>query len=339
MASQFQNCSGFDDHQLKIINLTLSITGSVGMLVAGVIWTVLLCVKAYKTVLQRLFIYGVLSTFTHEATHAASIEHQFKYKYQDQVCSHLGFLNNWTIWIVSNFHMCIVAYLLFVVYTQVRGDPFPRLSHSKSGKRTLEVACVLLSIFLPVTILWIPYLYNEYGLDVSWCWMKEYTSDCNSTSLTSLIVFGYSSFEVVGFVGLVTAVGIVVVYCKLAARFANAKRLLRQVLILVLAIITFMVVLNIMLQIDIFKSKSPSFAKEIYFALAITIKDLIFLSGYLVTFYSPKCRKKRKATSLGFPQGEEKGGKEYGTFKESDRTSALSYTDFQVQYTGGFTDI
>lgn len=335
--SQFQNCSVFDEHQLRRINLTLVITGGVGMLVTGVLLTILLCVKAYKTALQRLFIYSVLSTFVHEATHVANIEHQFKYSrsLQDQVCAHLGFLVNWTTWIICNFHMCIVAYLLFVVYTQVRGDPLPRLSHSKPGKRIFEVSSVLLSIFLPVTILWAPYLHSEYGLNESWCWIKAFDANCNATGITDKLIYGYSYFEMVGLVNLVTAVGITIVYCKLATRFTNARQLLRQVMILVLAVITFMVVLNVMLGIDILRTKS-SLTTEIYFAAAATINDLIFLSGYMLTFYFPKCR---KTSSRVFPQRKEKSGHEYGTFKESDRVSAPSNTEFQVQYTGEFTNI
>ena len=84
MQSQFQNCSGLNHHQLQMINVTLSITGGVGMLVAGITVTVLLYMKAYTTVLQILFIYGVLSTLLHEATHVANIEHYFQYSHQVQ---------------------------------------------------------------------------------------------------------------------------------------------------------------------------------------------------------------------------------------------------------------
>lgn len=346
MESQFQNCSGFSDHQLKMINLTLSITGCVGMLIAAITGMALLCVKAYKTVLQRLFLYGVFSTMVHEGTHVASVEHHFHYDHQGQVCAHLGFLVNWTTWIICNFHMCIIAYLLFVVYTQVRGDPFPRLSRSKRWKRVLEAACVLLSIFLPVTILWVPYLSHEYGLDESWCWIKAFDTNCKSTGLSDKLIYGYSYFEAVGLVALLMALGITVVYCKLAARFADAKQLLRQVLMLVLAIVGFMIILNIMLGIDILRS---SYTMEIYFAAAATINDLVFLGGYILTFYFPKCLNyaRRRFTFQAFRftfqafrrREERRGEKEYGTFKESDRVSAPSNTEFQVQYTGEFTSV
>jgi len=68
MQSQFQNCSGLNHDQLQMINLTLSLTGGVGMLVAGITVTVLLYVKANTTVLQRLFIFGDLCTLLREAS-------------------------------------------------------------------------------------------------------------------------------------------------------------------------------------------------------------------------------------------------------------------------------
>ena len=114
-------------------------------------------------------------------------------------------------------------------------------------------------------------------------------------------------------------------YCKLATRFANARKLLHQVMILVLAIVSFMVVLNIMLGIDIFRGSKSLYTTEIYFAAAAAINDLIFLSANILTFYFPKCPKctRRRIASRVFQRKEEKS-KEYGTFKESDHVSLLA---------------
>lgn len=107
-------------------------------------------------------------------------------------------------------------------------------------------------------------------------------------------------------------------------------------MILSLAIIVFMVLLNLMLMIDLLNL--ASYNLEIYFAIAATFSDLIFMSGFLATFYIPKCRKSAPSPQQRIPC-KEASGMEYGTFKESDRVSALSHTDFQVQFTGEFTSI
>ena len=279
--------------------------------------------------------YGVLSTMIHEATHLASIEHQFQYKHQAQICAALGFLTNWTAWVVCDFHVCIVVYLLCVVYTQIKGEnPFLRISRSTSSKRITEVLSILLSIFLPLLILWVPFKNNMYGLNESWCWIKAFDSNCDSTGIRDKLIYGYSFFEAVGLGALCTTVGIIVIYCTLASRYSNTRQLLRLIMTLSLAIIVFIVLLNIMLMIDLLKKSS--YSQEIYFAVAATLSDLVFLSGFLLSFYTPKCRK----TTTSQKHLPQKGaGMEYGTFKESDRESALSHTDFEIQYTGGFTSI
>lgn len=324
--------------QLKVINLTLSITGGAGCLFTALVLVVLTYIKAYKSVLQRLFMYGVLSTMIHEATHLASIEQHFQYKHQEWICAGLGFLTNWTAWVVCDFHICIVAYLLCAVYSQVKGnDPFSIISRSASLRRLTEIVCILLSVLLPLAILWVPFYNNMYGLNESWCWIKAYDSKCQVIGLSDKLIYGYSFFEAVGFGALCTTVGIIIFYCTMASKYSNIRTLLRLIITLSLAIVVFMILLNLMLMIDLLKK--VSYSQEIYFAVAATLSDLIFLSGFLLTFYVPKCRKTTPATQENIPRKEKETGTGYGTFRESDRESALSYTDFQVQYTGQFTSI
>ena len=132
-----------------------------------------------------------------------------------------------------------------------------------------------------------------------------------------------------------TTVGIIIMYCTVASKYSNVRRLLRHIIILSLAIVIFMVLLNLMLMVDLLKSES--YNRQLCFAVAATLKDLIFLSGYILTFYGPKCVK--KTTSKERLHNKEGTGKEYGTFKESDRVSAPSSTFYQVQFTGQFTSV
>ena len=65
--------------------------------------------------------YSVLATMVHEILHVAQIEEQFCYRLQDQVCMHLGFLSNWSGWVIYVFNLSIILYLVVVVYQQLRG--------------------------------------------------------------------------------------------------------------------------------------------------------------------------------------------------------------------------
>ena len=328
-------CSKLNLLQIQNVNLTLSIIGGIGSLLAAVVVVLLVSIRAYKTVLQRLFLYGVFSTMIHEAVHFASIEERFKYPQQGQVCAALGFLTNWTTWVVCDFHVCIVGYLLCVVFYQLRGNQFFLMVQSPTRKRFIEIVCVLLSITLPLAVLWVPFLKSMYGLDESWCWIKAYKNDCNSTGLNDKLIYGYSFFEVVGLGAFVTTVGIIITYCTVASKYSNVRHLLRHIIILSLAIIIYMVLLNLMLMVDLLKT--DTYKRQICFVVAANLKELIFLSGFLLTFYGPKCIK--KTTSKEKLHNKEGTGKEYGTFKESDRVSAPSGTFYEIPYTGEFTSI
>ena len=62
-----------------------------------------------------------------------------------------------------------------------------------------------------------------------------------------------------------------------------------------------------------------------FLLLLLPPHSVIFLSGYILTFYFPKCPKctRRRIASRVFQRKEEKS-KEYGTFKESDHVSLLA---------------
>ena len=120
LRSQFQHCGALNDTQLRVLNMTMSVTGGVGTLITLLILVALFYAKAYKTPLQRLFMYSLLATMVHEMLHVAQIEEQFEYRYQAQVCMHLGFLSNWSGWVIYIFNLNIILYLVVVVYQQLK---------------------------------------------------------------------------------------------------------------------------------------------------------------------------------------------------------------------------
>lgn len=339
--SQFQKCGDLNETQLRTLNLTMSVSGGVGTLITLFIVAVLVCARAYKTILQRLFVYSVLATLLHEVVHVAQIEVQFQYKWQTQVCTHLGFLSNWSGWVIYVFNLDIILYLLLVVYQQLRGDILPLTCKSNCCKRLTEFVCVLASIFLPVAVIWVPYKEHEYGLNEAYCYIRAFDDNCTETSVSDKLIYTYSLYEAVGVLAVVIAVGILIIYCTLSAVFLNVKQMLQQITVLVLAIIIYIVILNIMLAVDI--SLNASYSLNVFFAIAATLTDLIFLFGYLFAFYSGKLRrkimprKKHRVPPVYFNDQED--SKEYGTFEESNQGTSPSSTYFDVLYTGEFTSV
>lgn len=290
--------------------------------------------KAYKTVFQRLFLYLVFSTMVHELIRVAGVEHSFHYQHQDQVCVHLGFLSNWTTWILCDFNICIIVFLLLIVYSQVKGHPCPKLSRSRRVRSLLEVVCVLVAIMSPLCIVLVPYRTHQYGLDESFCWLK---SSCNSTQFVNKLIYGgYAYFLATGTAALCTGVGVIFVYCSLAPRYANAKYLLRQISIFLFANIGILALLGAIFVVAYLKSTSQS--EKIFFAASTTVIDLVFLVGYLLTFYFPRfCSGRRSKQSSCARQKD--ATTTYKTFKESEGVSCYSDTRFDVEYTGEFTDV
>ena len=93
------------------INLAMSVSGGIGVLIASGILGGVLCGKAYKTLLQRLFIYAVLAVLIHDSCHIADIVH--RYNTAPQVCSFLGFLANWSSWSVNLFYLAMILIFLW----------------------------------------------------------------------------------------------------------------------------------------------------------------------------------------------------------------------------------
>ena len=338
-SSQFQHCGALNDSQLKILNLTMSISGGVGTLVTLLILGGLIYAKAYKTPLQRLFMYSVLATMVHEILHVIQIEEQFQYEHQDQVCMHLGFLSNWSGWIIYVFNLSIILYLVIVVYQQLRGGYCCK--YSPLCKGLTECVYVLGSILFPVGIIWVPYKEHEYGLNEAYCYIRAFDNNCTDIGIKDKLIYAYSFYEGVGILAILIAISITIVYWTLSVILRDAKRLLKQILILVLAVILYIIILNTMLVVDILVD--TSYSLNIFFAISATLTDLIFLFGYLLAFYSSGLRRKlvecKRQRQHHYFDAEDDHGKEYGTFEDSSRITRPSFTYYDVPYTGEFTSV
>lgn len=342
--SQFQHCGNFSETRLRMLNLTMSLTGVVGSLVTMFIFGVLIGARAYKTILQRLFIYSVLATMVHEIAHMAQIELQFQYAGQEKVCAHLGFISNWTGWVIYAFNLDIILYLLLLVHQQWRGGNnmlHRSCMRSACCRRAMECICVSVTIFLPVSIVWVPYKEHLYGLNEAYCYIKAFDNNCTEIGVRDKLLYAYSLYEGVGLMAIVIAIGILIAYCSLTAVVQNVKRLLCQIMALLLAITLYIVILNIMLAIDILME--VSYPLSIFFAIAATLTDLLFLFGYLLAFYSSQIKRsiipQRKRLPPYHFDDASSTTKDYGSMEHTKGSTIPSYTYFDVPYTGEFTSV
>ena len=174
------NCTQLPKDQLLNIAITYSAAGGVGLLVAGVILLVLLCARAYKTVLQRLIIYSTISVLFHDCCHLANVfvAYPNATQLEDSTgCAWLGFLANWSGWSEGASYLVIIFYLLGVVCVQVKGSSLKGLRKLKVWKIASELGAVLLIVLLPGLILWKPLYDKKYGLDNGFCFFKRTCSE------------------------------------------------------------------------------------------------------------------------------------------------------------------
>ena len=149
----FSNCSNLSSDDTITINLTFCVTGGVCCFISIIITSLLVIYRAYKSVLQRLFFYMMMTTVMRELSLAASIEHQFKYKSQEEVCTWIGFFYNWSGIIKFVHTVGIMAYLFFLVRYVAKGETAPRLLQTKSRRVVAEILYVFLSFFSPLVTL------------------------------------------------------------------------------------------------------------------------------------------------------------------------------------------
>ena len=98
------------------IRIAVTVSSGIGVLIAGIILVVLVAVKAYKSFLQRLFMWIILLVLVHDMCRVAGIYYEFcdgstVSVLHDNGCEALGFITRWTNWCTYMFVIAILLYL------------------------------------------------------------------------------------------------------------------------------------------------------------------------------------------------------------------------------------
>lgn len=142
--SQFESllsCTNFTGEQLRILNLARSLSGIMCLLLVMLILLLLIFYKAYKTTLQRLFLYITTTTVLEEVAFSLAIEHQLYYAHQDKMCVFFGFLLEWTVSITNYLILCKIFFLLYVVCSNLHGNPLKSTKSSRKSAYLLLLKC------------------------------------------------------------------------------------------------------------------------------------------------------------------------------------------------------
>ena len=216
------------------------------------------------------------------------VERQFHYPGQEQFCEVLGFLNQCTGTMVYMLTAQVALYLVFMVYTKLKGDPFPKISQSHRLCKLIEGAY----LFVPVTLVILesgyPYIGgSKYGFSVADCWIQAFNDDCENTGFKYQVA-SYGVDGGLGTVSVISTLVLAVVYCRMAYVYRKVKcpeilLLLRQTLLLM----GFLVASPLILAIGIIlRFYLHNFILSIANSIGITLSPLVIPVGYLVYIYA-----------------------------------------------------
>lgn len=322
--------------------------------------------KAYTSALQRLFLHLTIVTTISEVILVLETEHLFEYKGQERFCQVLGFFVTWTSTMVYLFTFGIVFFLLYMVYKQLKGDPFSRLSHSKCLRVSLECFYVSAMIFFPLIYLWVPFVHGNYGLSGAWCWMRGIDEHCKSVGFEDQMLFFYSIDALVSTVSVLSTLVLLVVFCRLAWTYREIRQQHMKTVRLTLLLMGFLlasVVFDSMgLVVRLYTGLTGThqvYTLWLMYAIGPPIAELIFPIGFMVYLYSLKkfqldaikraivdwkachsCSKCCKRRSKSYIQSSvDSSSNEDATAPGSHRISVPSTSYFHVPHTGGFTSI
>ncbi len=343
-SSQFNlNCTDFTEDQLKSLNLTRSVTAAVCAVLLLSISVLLVCHEAFSSRFQRLYFYLLTITFLVELFITLSIERQFQYKGQDDICVFLGFATEWLSVAQMFYTFEIIIYLFCLVIFAIQKN---RFQVSKIFRRLTEVLLTILPVVLAFIFSWEPYMSrNGYGLAGPFCWIRSEDEDCVHTGTRDQMIY-YGLYEILGFTGIIAHIVFAVVYCRLASSLKEARYLLRQTLIVMVFQFAYTITITFQLGVRLYtglsKLQSP-YALWLTFSVVSPIRQLLFPIGCFICFYSLKtilleCFRKiqrfccRGQSSSLYVEVDNPHFIERATVPQSTRISQPSNTFFSVPH-------
>ncbi len=172
------SCYAFSAKQLQVIKAIKISLSSTAVLICLFAIVVIIALRQYRTFVHRLLVYlmviafligitaGLKVTPVHHNGRVVEVRHGLK-----PMCSAIGFAAQ--VFESQFLILCtwILVYLVSLVVFQYRAN----------SKRH-EIAGLVISLGLPLTFDWVPFIDNMYGLAGPWCWIRVSNQDCQVTT-------------------------------------------------------------------------------------------------------------------------------------------------------------
>ncbi len=215
MESQFNNCSNLTiSLSRSTINYIYTTIASICLTILLLLLVLLIFYRAYKTILQRLYLYFLVATVLNTLLYALNVELQFNI--DEGFCSWLGFLEIWSENLTQLLTFGLTVYLVAMTYRKLRGKDF-----KKNFRVSWEVIYICGTILFPLTYLWVPFHHNTYGISETLCRMKTNGKKCNPINVKEI---DYTIYIIVNVTNWVLKIIVLISFFALIAVFYSVLK-------------------------------------------------------------------------------------------------------------------
>ena len=290
------NFSNFTIYQRKMANISYTVTGAAGLTLATVLLCLLILYRAFKTTLQRLFLYFTAVVGVTDVIQVLNVELQFK-KVDEEFCSWLGFLGQWLELSYNILAIGLVVYVSLLTCRKIwpkKIDPlFKKVT--KKCLLAMEVLYLFVAVVGPAAGFAVLLKEHKYGLSESVCWLRVHNRDCTKSSRDALYL-GSQFMVIFRFVLMVVIMFLIVTLHVTIMKYQQNREVVRdnacRASFLVAVMWLSMLAKLGETVVSVINFKTNLMVHQFYYTLideiVQTFTNNLLLYGLAVYLYSPK---------------------------------------------------
>lgn len=263
------------------LGIARSAAGTVSLILCLLALITILCLRAFQTYPQRLFLYLAVVTVVQcpaFVLQPLAVKYNTTHSYQP-LCSIVGVYYQYACWLQNFVVLWITIYLFRVIV----------MRHTMRTK-LIEGLLIVFFLVLSIPPALIPLIGNKYGFSVAWC--SIVSKNCTETDSLGVVYLyvlwlGPTMAEV-AIISLAVA-SVVVILCSRGyvynRRYVALKREYRKVLVDCIPLLIFPVVFNIIMCFELVNYTVSLHATPVYGLFMITAIGAPLRGGLMVWSY------------------------------------------------------
>ena len=190
--------------------------GIAAVAICSVALALLIFFKMYKTYSERLVLYLLLSALFFSLVLGLTVTGTvFDFKEHHSLCQTLGFLFQYSMWVLLLFTIFIVFHLASLIFLY-------RMFNK------IEVFLILFSLIFPILFAWVPFIHDAFGLSGAWCWIVVHRhSECSvyNIGLIEQYALWWGPFFFFLIINAVLTFAMIIVLCCRAFRKQTSNKI------------------------------------------------------------------------------------------------------------------